>query len=369
MALGPLVGGAVTSGWSWQYIFWLNVPVGLVLIPLAWWKLSESRGTRAPSRPGRRRAGQRRPVRGGPRPGRGQRHGWTSSARCSPRSPSGRLALVGLRAPGSCGPTTPCSTSACSRDRGFASVNVTALLFSFGMFGSIFFLVQFLQTVQGCSPLAAGVRILPWTAMPMLLAPVVGQLAERWGGKPLVVTGLSLQAVGLAWLASVTTPDHPVRRPGGPFVVCGVGMTLFFVPLASLVLGAVPRRARGRGLRGQRRLPRARRGAGHRRARGRLQLPRRLRLGPGLRRRDDRRPCTPGRPWWPSAPSPPCSSRPTSASRLDWSVHRASPTWTGTPIARRLPGRRPPGPVRVRCRIGRDAADPCRCQRRRLSQG
>ena len=73
---------------------------------------------------------------------------------------------------------------------------MTALLFSFGMFGSIFFLTQFLQTVQGLSPLAAGIRVLPWTAMPMLLAPVVGQLAERWGGKPLVVTGLVFQAVG-----------------------------------------------------------------------------------------------------------------------------------------------------------------------------
>jgi MFS family permease len=131
------------------------------------------------------------------------------------------------------------------RDRGFTSVNVTALLFSFGMFGSIFFLAQFLQTVQGLSPLAAGLRILPWTAMPMLLAPVVGQLSERWGGKPLVVTGLTLQAVGLAWLASITTPSTPYAALVAPFVVCGIGMTLFFVPLASLVLGAVPRSLEG----------------------------------------------------------------------------------------------------------------------------
>ena len=101
------------------------------------------------------------------------------------------------------------------RHRGFASVNVTAMLFSFGMFGSIFFLTQFLQTVQGLSPLAAGIRVLPWTAMPMLLAPVVGVLAERWGGKPLVVTGLALQAIGLAWLASLVTPATPYARHGG----------------------------------------------------------------------------------------------------------------------------------------------------------
>jgi predicted MFS family arabinose efflux permease len=131
------------------------------------------------------------------------------------------------------------------RHRGFATVNVTAMLFSFGMFGAIFFLVQFLQTVQGLSPLAAGVRILPWTAMPMLLAPVVGALSERWGGKPLVVTGLLLQAVGLTWLATVTTTTVPYADLVAPFLICGIGMTLFFVPLASLVLGAVPRSLEG----------------------------------------------------------------------------------------------------------------------------
>ena len=126
------------------------------------------------------------------------------------------------------------------RNRGFATVNVTALLFSFGMFGSIFFLTQFLQTVQGLSPLAAGIRVLPWTAMVMVLAPVVGQLAERWGGKPLVVTGLVFQTVGLTWLATITSPSISYADLVVPFVVCGIGMTLFFVPLASLVLGVVP---------------------------------------------------------------------------------------------------------------------------------
>ena len=99
------------------------------------------------------------------------------------------------------------------RNRGFTAVNVTAMLFSFGMFGSIFFLTQFLQTVQGLSPLAAGIRVLPWTAMVMVLAPVVGVLAERWGGKPLVVTGLVFQTVGLTWLATVDHADDPVLRP------------------------------------------------------------------------------------------------------------------------------------------------------------
>jgi EmrB/QacA subfamily drug resistance transporter len=243
VALGPLVGGAVTTGWSWQYIFWLNVPVGLVLIPLARWKLSESRGARA-----------RLDLVGvvvvsiglfGVVLGlvEGNSHGWASTTVLT-SFVVGAVALMGFAA-WELRSDHPMLDIRLFRDRGFSSVNVTAMLFSFGMFGAIFFLVQFLQVVQGLSPLAAGVRILPWTAMPMLLAPVVGQLAERWGGKPLVVTGLSLQAVGLAWLATVTTPTTPYADLVAPFVVCGIGMTLFFVPLASLVLGAVPRSLEG----------------------------------------------------------------------------------------------------------------------------
>ncbi len=243
VAIGPLVGGAITSGWSWQYIFWLNVPIGLVLVPLAWWKLSESRGARA-----------RLDLVGvavvstgllGVVLGlvEGNSHGWTSTLVLT-SFVVGVLALVGFAA-WELRSDHPMLDIRLFRDRGFTSVNVTAMLFSFGMFGAIFFLVQFLQTVQGLSPLAAGVRVLPWTAMPVLLAPLVGQLAERWGGKPLVVTGLSLQAIGLAWLATVTTPTTPYADLVAPFVVCGVGMTLFFIPLASLVLGAVPRALEG----------------------------------------------------------------------------------------------------------------------------
>jgi predicted MFS family arabinose efflux permease len=125
------------------------------------------------------------------------------------------------------------------KNRGFAAINVTALLFSFGMFGTIFFLSQFLQTVQGYSPLGAGLRVLPWTGMPMLLAPVVGLLAQRIGAKPLVVTGLILQAISVFWLAIRLTATTPYSAMVPAFIVAGLGMTLFFVPVASLVLGSV----------------------------------------------------------------------------------------------------------------------------------
>jgi EmrB/QacA subfamily drug resistance transporter len=243
VALGPLVGGAVTSGWSWQYIFWLNVPVGIVLIPLAWWKLSESRG--APSKldlagVGLVSAGLFGVVFGLVN---GNSHGWTSTSVLS-SFVLGSMALAGFVA-WELRSSHPMLDIRLFRHRGFTAVNVTAMLFSFGMFGSIFFLTQFLQTVQGLSPLAAGIRVLPWTAAPMLLAPVVGMLAERWGGKPLVVTGLALQAIGLTWLASITHPDTRYMDLVTPFIICGVGMTLFFVPLASLVLGAVPKALEG----------------------------------------------------------------------------------------------------------------------------
>jgi predicted MFS family arabinose efflux permease len=131
------------------------------------------------------------------------------------------------------------------KNRGFAAINVTALLFSFGMFGTIFFLSQFLQTVQGYSPLGAGLRVLPWTGMPMLLAPVVGVLAQRIGAKPLVVTGLILQAISVFWLAIRLTATTPYNAMVPAFIVAGIGMTLFFVPVASLVLGSVPKDQEG----------------------------------------------------------------------------------------------------------------------------
>jgi MFS family permease len=114
------------------------------------------------------------------------------------------------------------------------------MLFSFGMFGCIFFLSQFLQTVQGYTPLTAGLRVLPWTGVMMLLAPLVGTLITRVGAKRLVVTGLLLQATGLLWLALLINAGTPYVDMITPFVIAGVGMTLFFVPLASLVLGSVP---------------------------------------------------------------------------------------------------------------------------------
>ena len=145
------------------------------------------------------------------------------------------------------------------RNRTFTAANVASLLMFFGMFGSIFLLAQFFQTVQGYSPLQAGLRILPWTAMPIFVAPIAGALSDRIGGRPLMVTGLGLQAAGLAWIAAVSTPTVAYSALVVPFILSGVGMALYFAPVANVVLCVGAAGGGGPGLRRQQRDPRARR--------------------------------------------------------------------------------------------------------------
>jgi predicted MFS family arabinose efflux permease len=168
---------------------------------------------------------------------RANAHGWTSAGVLASFA-VGAVALTGFVA-WELRSTHPMLPLHLFRSRSFAAVNVMALFMSFGMFGSIFFLSQFLQVVQHYSPLGAGLRVLPWTGMPMLVAPVAAALAQRFGGRPVLAAGLALQAVGLGWLALESAPTLSYSHLWLPFVVSGVGMALFFVPLASVVLSSV----------------------------------------------------------------------------------------------------------------------------------
>jgi MFS family permease len=132
------------------------------------------------------------------------------------------------------------------RNRAFSAANSASLFMYFGMFGSIFLLTQFFQTAQGFSPLESGLRVLPWTAMPLLVAPIAGALSDRIGGRPFLVIGLSLQAIGLAWIASVSTATTGYVSLIGPFVISGIGMGMFFAPVANIVLSAVRRVEEGK---------------------------------------------------------------------------------------------------------------------------
>jgi EmrB/QacA subfamily drug resistance transporter len=243
IALGPLVGGAVVEGASWQWIFWLNVPIGIVVLPLAWTRLTESYGTATRlDLPGLLLAslGLLGIVLGVVR---GNDHGWTSLT-VLPPIVIGALLMAAFVAWEARAPQ-PMLPLRLFRSRAFTMTNIASLLMFFGMFGSIFLLAQFLQTVQHYSPLQAGLRTLPWTAMPVVIAPIAGSLSDRIGGRPLLVTGLALQALGLGWLAVVNSPTVAYATLIPAFVVSGVGMSLFFAPVANVVLGSVRRDQEG----------------------------------------------------------------------------------------------------------------------------
>ena len=243
VAIGPLVGGAVVEGISWQWIFWLNVPIGLLLAPIALWRLEESYGP-----------GGRLDLRGLALASaglfgivwglvRGNSVGWVSPEIAG--SLVGGSILLALFVLWELRTPTPMLPMRFFRNRAFALTNVSSLFMFFGMFGSIFLLAQFFQTVQGYSPLEAGVRILPWTAMPIFIAPVAGALSDRIGGQRIMGVGLTLQAIGLAWISTVTTPTTPYADVVIPFFVSGIGMALFFAPVANVVLSAVRREEEG----------------------------------------------------------------------------------------------------------------------------
>ena len=237
VALGPFVGGAVVEGIAWHWIFWLNVPIGLVLLPLAWRQLSESYGP-----------ADKLDIRGLGLAGAGlfgltfgivraTELGWTSTTVLV--SIIGGVALVlafiawELRAP------APMLPMRFFRSRGFSASNGVSFAMFFGVFGAIFLLSQFFQTAQGYGPFEAGLRTLPWTGMPMLIAPIAGLLSDRIGARPLMVAGLALQAVAMAWLAVVASPDVAYSSLVGPFILAGSGMALVFAPSANAVLSAV----------------------------------------------------------------------------------------------------------------------------------
>ncbi|SHG27657.1 drug resistance transporter, EmrB/QacA subfamily [Jatrophihabitans endophyticus] len=243
VALGPLLGGAITQGGSWQYIFWLNVPIGVALVPLAVRRLGESHGPAKRLDPiglGLISLGLFALVLGLVR---GNAHGWTSTSELVALVGGGVLVLAFVAWESrAANPMLPLRLFG---SRGFSAVNTASLVMSFGMFGSIFLLAQFLQNVQGYDPLAAGLRTLPWTAMPVLVAPLAGPLSDRIGGRPLLVLGLILQGVGLGWLGLEITTDMSYGAMLLPFILSGVGMGLFFVPVASVVMGSVPAEMQG----------------------------------------------------------------------------------------------------------------------------
>jgi len=236
VAAGPLVGGAVVEGIAWQWIFWLNVPIGLVLLPVSR-LLTESHGPdKALDLRGLALAsvGMLGLVWGLVN---GNEDGW-GSPQIIGSLVTGVASLAAFVAWEARSPQ-PMLPLRFFRDRAFAAANGASLAMYFGMFGSIFLLSQFFQTAQGYSPLEAGLRVLPWTAMPMVVAPIAGALSDRIGGRPFLAGGLALQAIGLGWIAAVSEADIGYSSLVGPFILSGIGMGMFFAPVANIVLSAV----------------------------------------------------------------------------------------------------------------------------------
>ncbi|MHC5902770.1 MFS transporter [Streptomyces sp. S6] len=244
VAMGPVVGGAVVEGLDWRWIFWVNVPVCVVAIPLVYAALRESR------LPGTRldlggmvlaAAGLCALVWGIVH---GEPDGWTSVTVLGAFA-AGAVLLAAFvaweaRAPQ---PMLPLSFY---RVRAFTLTNVVSAAMYFGVFGSLFLLAQYLQIAPPRTPLEAGVRTLPWTLMPMVVAPVAGLLTDRVGGGRLMALGLFLQGVGLGWIDLVAGTDTPYSALVGPMVVAGTGMGLVFAPTAAVVLGSVEKEFAGK---------------------------------------------------------------------------------------------------------------------------
>ncbi|KQV19138.1 MFS transporter [Kitasatospora sp. Root107] len=244
IALGPVVGGAVVEGLDWEWIFWINIPVGIVAVPLVLAVVQESRGERA-------RldllgmvlatAGLLALVWGIVN---GSEDGWTDG-----RIVTAFVAAAVLLAAFVAWERRvehPLLPLRFYRVRAFTLTNIVSASMYFGVFGSIFFLAQYLQIAPPRTPLHAGVLTLSWTLMPMVIAPIAGALTDRVGGGRLMALGLFLQAVGLSWINLVASADTPYSQLVGGMLVAGAGMGFAIAPTAAVVLGAVGPEHRGK---------------------------------------------------------------------------------------------------------------------------
>ena len=239
VVVGPVAGGAITQGIAWQWIFWLNVPIGLATIALAVRRLEESYGPRAAlDLPG---------VALGTAAAlglvwglvRGSSGGWASPQVAGTLAAGAVLAVAftgwELRARA---PMLPMRLFAIP---GFSAGNAVIFLANASITGAVFFMAQFQQVGLGQDPLGAGLRLLPWGVAPFLIAPRAGKLADRIGERPLVVSGLLIQAAGFAWIAVIAAPGLAYLAMLAPMMISGAGIGLALPAVTKAVTGSVPR--------------------------------------------------------------------------------------------------------------------------------
>jgi EmrB/QacA subfamily drug resistance transporter len=236
VALGPLVGGAIVEGIAWEWIFWLNVPIGLAAIPLVLTRIEESfGGDTGLDLPG---LGLISAAAFGIVWGlvRGNAAGWDSLEVVG--ALAGGVLLVGAFIARELRAAEPMLPMRFFRSRAFSAGNAAIFLTFASLFGAVFFFAQMLQTALGYGPLDAGLRLLPWTITFITVAPVVGALADRFGERPFMVGGLGLQALGMAWVALIADPGLTYSEFVLPSVVAGIGVSMAIPAAQNSVVGS-----------------------------------------------------------------------------------------------------------------------------------
>ena len=234
IAVGPLIGGAVVEGMNWHSIFWLNIPISVICMALIWYTIDESYGRPQPLDflglilAGVGLFGLTYSI------VRGNDAGWTSAEVLT--GLIGGVALIVIFIWWESRAAAPLLPLRLFRNRSFSAANVVGVIFCFGIFGVIFLLIQFLQVVQGASPLEAGLMTMPWTLAPLVISPITGIFTPKIGTRPIIVTGLILTGLGLFWVGTLLNPDTPYIQLVAPFLVSGIGNGIVFAPLATATL-------------------------------------------------------------------------------------------------------------------------------------
>jgi EmrB/QacA subfamily drug resistance transporter len=237
LIIGPAAGGFITEELGWRWIFWLNLPIGLIAIALVFARLRESLGPKAAlDIPGLVivAAAALALVWGLLR---GNVAGWSSAETV------GTLAAAVLLAAGfvvwefrAHAPMVPMRLF---RTRAFSAGIAASFLFYAAMYGVLFLLPQFLQAVLGYAPLGAGLRLLPWTATLFVTAPLAGTVVNRAGERLLVVAGLLMQAIGLGWIGMIASPELVYASLIAPLALAGVGVSMAMPAAQNAVLSSV----------------------------------------------------------------------------------------------------------------------------------
>jgi EmrB/QacA subfamily drug resistance transporter len=244
VASGPVVGGAITQGLAWEWIFWVNVPLGIALVPLVLGRMRESRGPDGALDLGGLALVSAAAFGGVWGLVRGNGAGWGSFEVLAALALGVLLFAAFVR--WELRVADPMLPMRFFRSRAFTAGNVSVFFSVAALFGAVFFLAQFFQTGLGYGPLGAGLRLLPWTVTLFFVAPVAGALVDRFGERPFMVGGLLLQGVGMGWIALAASVDVSYASLIAPLVIAGCGVSMSFPAAQNSAVGAVPPEAVGK---------------------------------------------------------------------------------------------------------------------------